>query len=111
MRARKINANQDLEMILISNEISAARFIDGGALMFAETAIKNHIDIDGARVKRPAVNIRLRVLEDSYIELAREKSHEETRPWATIIIRLPVKLHLENRRSLASMRPIWLTDA
>lgn len=101
----------DLVIKFMSNGISAARFIDGGALMLAAIARKSHRDIEGATDRVPALNSRLRVFEDSYIVFAREKSQEDTSPWATIMIRLPVILHEENKRSLASIRPMWLTEA
>lgn len=79
--------------------------------MFVDKAINRNIDMNGEIVYSPLLRVILRVLEDSYIELADAKRHDEVRPWETIISKAPSRLQQEIRNRLNSNRPIWLTDA
>lgn len=111
MRATSGRTREDLPMILIRRQISAAKFIDGGALIFAQSEMKSRRDRKGEIAYIPLVRTSLRVLVDSYMELADAKSVDEANPCATIIVRVPVNLHVDGRKTAIRSKPIWLTDA
>ena len=97
--------------MLDSSIISAPRFIEGGAPMFAQTPKNRRIANAGDKDISPFLKARLRVFVLSYMELAVAKSVEEAKPWATIIKKAPVKAQWENIRALARSKAMWLTEA
>lgn len=101
----------DFDRMFDRRKISAARFIDGGAPRFIHERMNNQREILGPIDKIPTVKDNLRVFVISYIELAILNNAEEASPWANIISKVPVILHLENKVRLASNKPIWLTEA
>lgn len=79
--------------------------------MLVARARKRSIAAKGEMEYSPLHREILRVLEDSYMELAAAKRQEEVRPCEIIIKREPLNLHGDNKNRLRSMRAMWLTEA
>ena len=76
-------------------KISVTKLNVGGADIL-DIEIKNHhIELRGATLIIPLVNIRLRVLVVSYIILAIENIADELIPWAIISPIAPAHPHIE----------------
>jgi hypothetical protein len=86
--------------------ISLNKLIDGGAAILAAVNINHHIVIMGLMVINPFVRNILRVWVISYDRFAIIKSAEELRPWATIIIKLPVIPQAELDSIPVNIKPI-----
>jgi len=100
----------DLARVAVINVISLKRLIDGGAAILAAVNINHHIVIIGLIIINPLVRNILRVSVISYDRFAIINNAEDLRPWATIIISLPVIPHEVFDNIPVSIRPIWPTD-
>lgn len=84
-----------IEIIEVSKIISPSRFNEGGAAIFAAD-IKNHQRaIDGVSNSKPFLRYNLRLLEVSYVILARANRALLDKPWAIIITIAPSSPHFD----------------
>lgn len=109
-RARRGINMMDFVSVVVIKVISLSKLIDGGAAMFAAVNRNHHIVIIGLIVMRPLVKNMLRVWVISYDKFAIINKAEELRPWATIIIKLPVIPQDELDSMPVNIKPIWPTE-
>jgi len=100
----------DLARVAVIKVISLRRLIDGGAAILAAVNINHHIVIIGLITINPLVRNILRVWVISYDRFAIINNAEDLRPWANIIIRLPVIPHEVLDNMPVNIRPMWPTD-
>lgn len=90
VRTRVHGDQLNIAVIITSSPI---RFGRGGRARFARLAVNHQTVVRGKIICSPRAKIIVRLWVRSYVVLARQNSAEETRPWAIISTRAPVKPH------------------
>lgn len=80
----------NIAVMIISSPMRLGR---GGRARFARFEINHQVAVRGKISCNPRAKIIVRLCVRSYVVLAKQNKAEETRPWAIIKIRAPVKLH------------------
>lgn len=89
---------------------SPVKFMLGGVAMFIRFAESHQAVIIGRMLWKPRVSIRIRVCVRSYVMLAKQKSIDDVKPWATIKVIAPAKPQGVCVMMAAMTRPMWLID-
>lgn len=91
-------------------KISLIKFDEGGAAILQMMNINHQPVRIGAKYKIPLVKNSLRVLNFSYVILAKMNKAEDENPWAIIIVTAPYIPNLVEEVTPAINSPIWPTD-
>jgi len=94
------------EIVAVRSITSASMLIEGGAPKFLAARINHQIVRAGNKFINPLIISIFRVVDVSYVMLAREKSAEEIKPWAIIKSKAPDQPHKFIEKIPAVTRPI-----